>query len=76
MGIPLSQTVKPSILHIEIQEVCAYQSNDGALGRELRRAEERPDEAVDEFVFGINHRIIIWNLFSLLEGSLSFIRSH
>ena len=30
-----------------------HQRDDGTLGGELRGAEQRPDEAVDEFVFRI-----------------------
>lgn len=43
------------------------QSDDGAFGSELCRGEECSYEAVDEFVFGVYNRIIIWNLFSLLR---------
>lgn len=50
-----------------------HQSDDGALSSELCRAEERSYEAVDEFVFRVDHRVVIWNLFSLLTGGLIII---
>lgn len=43
----------------------SYQSDDGALSSELCRAEERPDEAVDEFVLWVDDRVVVWNLLPL-----------
>lgn len=43
----------------------SYQSHDCTLSSELCRAEERPDEAVDEFVLRVDDCIVIWNFFSL-----------
>lgn len=50
-------------VHMVLQ---TYQSDNRTLSSELCRAEERSYKAVDEFVFWVDHRIIIWNLFSLL----------
>lgn len=46
-------------------DVSSYQSDDGALSSELCRAEERPDEAVDEFVLWVDDRVVVWNLLPL-----------
>ena len=45
--------------------VSTDQSDDGALGRELRRAEQRPDEAVDELVFRVDAGVLVWHRLSL-----------
>lgn len=46
-------------------DVSSYQSDDGALSSELCRAEERPDEAVDEFVLWVDNRVVVRNLLPL-----------
>lgn len=46
-------------------DVSSYQSDDGALSSELCRAEERPDEAVDEFVLWVDDRVVVRNLLPL-----------
>lgn len=47
----------------------SYQCDDGTLGGELRSAEQRPDESVDEFVFRVCARVVIRNLLPLQSSN-------
>lgn len=50
------------------------QGDDGTLRSQLGRAEEHPDEAVDEFMLWVHHGVVIRNLFSLdIQGKSSLI---
>lgn len=51
----------------------SYQSDDCTLGRELCRAEQCPDESIDEFVFGVCAGVIIRNLLPLSKEAFIYI---
>lgn len=50
-----------------------YQGDDGTLGRQLSGAEERPDEAVDQFVLRVDHGVVVRDFLSLWGRGLVVI---